>query len=604
MTMENAIKPLAESVSTDGTVEIDMKDLVPTVKGMEDPEIFSSSADGISSKTGHSVSSEEMKNPSKDVSIAEVNPTPMEIVEPMKVSEIALTEQQQKVISALVNTPAYEAFNAAKLNLLYQWKSLQLEAVVNRVIQDTTRMVEVAKKFGSLLSTRQSIAFIDNEADDLFMLMVLAHKRRLPKQIITFGGYTYLRQAAVKRYTEALCLFFEIPEEERPIVHMGLPYRGRGARRPAYDDEEGKGYLSDSERKTLKEQSLALESELKTLKDPSTHDAFKSGMEVTRNLLDAKDSEATSIIISTSPVQLARIFAEDPERSKKAIISMSSPYRWETKVEKGDNEVSYKTTFNSGGSGTVPSMNSLLESEARFLGVGGGVSQGFGLRRLVDAAHGSEGTKQFEDVGLKGLEETISTKSPATFASILAHAADNITGPKMREWESGLKELDAYKPNLATETGTEEMDTGSSSVPSSIGNRRPFGEIDSKSVPKMFNWPPEQIKTTRESVARYGKTVNIDTAAADLYMLLPALRPDAMRGSVSYTFQRVPDVPGTGRAAGVQLDKFVPDSQGQHFAVTDTRLDLLRNTIQETLSFVSEKAQANAHLQSQAMNVA
>ncbi|KAH9824217.1 hypothetical protein DFH28DRAFT_238449 [Melampsora americana] len=548
LSMENIIKPLTDLKISDSTILPDAT--------------LSKEASTFKPQTEASTSDALMKEDPQVLIREKTQPKRLDKAEAIEIDEPPSPEQlimgvRDAVLKNLEKDPARGASNAALLQALSQAKDPQALAEV--VASDFKAMTKLAGVFGDLMQDRRHVMIMDDEADDLWLLLIMATKNILPAQVLTHGGHPYLRAHCVEYYIQQLALAFKIPPNEIPTVHMGPPYLGEGATQ--YPDIEGTGYVEEELRQELISKSFKLKTEWKAMEKPWLHPEFASALDVMRKMLDDPKSTDNAFVVTTAPNLLVNVIDENPERAQRMIVTMSSPYFFQ--VDYARKSVRWQPAFNAKGSATLPAMNTLLESGVRFLGVGGGVSVSKGMRQISDAAHGKEGSQLMSDYGLVGLEKIINKKSEAKFAATLAWASENITKHKVVEWRQQLKELDDW-----------------------VAAGRPQGARE----PKLARTNKESLTNMREMAGRFGNPVQIETAAADLYVV-GIMRDEiakTLQGALSYGFRPTKSRPGPDGKIRPALDTFVPSEAQVHLAVTDFNALAMRDGVQQALDHVGQ----------------
>lgn len=543
--MENAIKPLIDSPMADPEVLQSAKE-VSNFK----PPTESSTSDSLT-KEERPVLIREKAQPKR------MQPDPMDIDDPNALSaEQLIFNVRDAAIKKLEGNPAHGGLNAALMQALSNAKDPQ--EIADVVSRDFQEMMKLGGTFGDLMQQRKHVMIMDDEADDLWLLLIMASKKILPAQVLTHGGHPYLRAHCAEYYLQKLALAFDIPDREIPPVHMGPPYLGAGA--SPYANEEGKGYVNPELRQKLIDQSNELKTEWQKMEQPWLHDEFKSSLDVMRQMLDDPNSKDSAFVVTTAPNILVNVLDENPDRAKKAIVTMSSPYYFNVDYPKST--AKWEPAFNTKGSATLPAFNKLLDHQVRFIGVGGGVSVSKGMREISDAAHGEDGAQIVGDRGIVGLEQIIHKDSKVECASVLAYAAENITKQKVTDWRKQLKELD---------------DWVAAGKPRDV---RP---------PRLARTNAEAVTNMRKTVNRYQNPVQIETAAADLYVtgLMPHEIQTTLQGAVSYGFKPTISLgrDGTTREA---LHTFSPSNDQVHFAVTDFNAFAMRNGVQSAVDHLGE----------------
>ncbi|KAH9821742.1 hypothetical protein DFH28DRAFT_1217597 [Melampsora americana] len=418
---------------------------------------------------------------------------------------------ENKIVKVLQDKGFEVPMNTIKLQLWGKysgiaWDTLteaELENFVKTVIAkmdaDTRGAKEISNKYAEAISKGNYGVLIDNEADDLLYLLLQFEDGVVPNFLISYGGFTELRYQSLVEFIDEACRVYKIKPEKIPKVYRGFPhpYREDEQRHP-YDYEEGSGVIEEAKRVQYIEESQALEKSLKddtgkewnadAWKDPR----FKEGLDALRTMIDKEDY--TAIAVLTSPASLTHVVDEKAERAKKVGVTMASPWMYSMN-EKG---VLYSKTYNSGRQLDV--MNKLLESGVDFIGVGGGTARTEGMRTIHDYKHGKEVGKLYSDVGLKNLEEVISTDSPFRLMRIIAHAGNNVSAGKWRDWDSDFSELWKFLEIKEPERpGLDRLRT------------RPQGVINLlEKEAQEKNEKLEQLKLKKEEIRKQGLLDNED----------------------------------------------------------------------------------------------
>lgn len=523
------------------------------------------------------------------------------------------------------------------------WDSLtkaELEDYVKIVIEkmnaDTRGAKEISRKYAEAISKGNYGVIIDNEADDLLYLLLQFEDGVVPKFLISYGGFTELRYQSLVEFIDEACKEYKINPEKMPKVYRGFPhpYKEDDERHP-YDYEEGSGVIDEAKRVQYIEESQALESSLKDdtgkewRADAWNDPTFKEGLDALRDIIDKEDY--TAIAVLTSPAALTHVIDENPQRAEKVGVTMASPWTYDMN-EKG---VLYTKTYNSGRQ--IDMMNKLMKSDVDFIGVGGGTARTEGMRTIHDYKHGKMGEKLYSDLGLKHLETVISTDSPFRLLRIIAHAGNNVSAGKWRDWDGDFSELwkfleikeperlglerlrkrpqgvidllekekEAKKAKLEQlkikqeEMRTEEMpvDEDPEKVPTEVNLEK---KEEKEEIPEAVTWNLDKLMTFLKIWYLWGGEVLWQAPPADLHALVtskPSYVEDIL-GAVRYETKGWPvefDKEGNPIPPKQILDQMINSDSSNLYSVSNMRYSLIIDKLQWILNKFNQASKAFEH---------
>ncbi|EGG13097.1 uncharacterized protein MELLADRAFT_101177 [Melampsora larici-populina 98AG31] len=512
-----------------------------------------------------------------------------------------------------------------------------VKTIITKMNADTKGAKEISKRYAEAISRGNYGVIIDNEADDLLYLLLQFEDGIVPKFLISYGGFTELRYQSLVEFIEEACREYKIEPERIPKVYKGFPHPYKeGDERHPYDYEEGSGVIEEAKRVQYIEESQALE---KSLKDDSGKEwktdawsdpTFKEGLDALRDLIDKEDY--TAIAVLTSPAALHHVIDEDPRRARKVGVTMASPWTYDMN-EKG---VLYTRTYNS--ARQIDIMNKLLKSDVDFIGVGGGTARTEGMRTIHDYQHGNKGAKLYLDPGLKHLDTVISTESPFRLLRIIAHAGNNVSAGKWRDWDGYFSELWKYleikepeRPNLERlrkkpqgvidllekeaeakkakleeelkkkkeEMGKDDMlvDEDPKKLPSEVDLEK---KKEEDKPPKVAGWNLDRLITLMKIWYLWGGEVLWQAPSADLHALITTEPSyvEGILGAVRYESKDWPaefDKEGNPVPPKPILDQMINSDSSNLYSISNMRYNLVIDKLQGVLNKFNEASKASEH---------
>lgn len=450
----------------------------------------------------------------------------------------------------------------------------KFDKIIATVQSETAEALAIAGKYAEAVERGDYAVILDNEGDDLAYLWMTFEDGKIPKVIITYGGYTELRFRAVEEFVTALCDRLNILEHKRPKVYKGFahPYP-KGKERATYDAMEGVGYINDNLRKKYIAQSEALEKKLDfKSQNWMDHDEFSEGIKALGKLIDDSESKYTAIAVLTCPAAVAHVIKQNPERASKIGVTMSSP--WAYSIRKDG--FRYESTFNSNRQITM--MNYLLTTGVDFLGVGGGTAKTKGMRTIHDAQHGNgEGQSQiYGEKGLENLEKVVSTKvERPKFLRIIAHAGENVATSKWKDWDIDFQQLWAH---LGLKDPKHD---GLEKLRKAVGTG-----IKSSKSPRVLEWNLDKVLSLFKLWVVWKNPVEWQAPSADLHAVITTnkkyIEGQGITGAARYAAGTVP----VSDTRGPELVNFIKTNAKDkvYYSITDMDLLKIRDNFQEILN--------------------